>query len=428
LELKKYEKCLQNIQWALENQYPSDKVEKLLERKEKCEELLKKNVTPPDEDLNEFFKLSYPSNPKIPFIIEGLEVRNTKKFGRGIFTTRDLKPGDIISSEEPVLTAMAVHSQYSVCCNCLTSKQKNLIPCLKTASLMFCSIKCREEIYRKFKDKNFECLISEDLCRLFEKYLYNYEDAFGGRESLIKFIKENNLTKWKKTVFDYDFGDRNASDYNLKALKSILSYYAPLDYKANKKCNWEEEVEKVTKGNAVLKDFLEHMGVVWGTSVMSIINSEYGSQQYRFHMFSPLINYSCFPNINRVITDARIILYVTRPIKPGEQLFRGVASAEIFEKPPEQRRAYYRLHNCFYCDCFYCEKGYTAKTLPLGNFLLPIDGYDLDTTKKKIEKTKETFKVIERYEACSAIGTYESFLMGITNNTLMNHLGNMLEY
>lgn len=210
------------------------------------------------------------------------------------------------------------------------------------ASLMFCSIKCRDEIYKKIKPENFDCLISEDVPSLYARILYNYEYAFGGRENLMKFTKENDFKKWKKTVFDYDFSDREDPNYNLNALKGILSYFAPLDYKANRKCNLQE-VEKVAKGNSVLKDFIEHISVVWATSVMSIVQCDgmkigsknpirdhnrarqFGKQEFRYHLFSPLINYSCFPNMQRVITDARIIWYVTRPVRAGEQLFRGAS-------------------------------------------------------------------------------------------------------
>lgn len=105
-QYKKYKECLQNIQWARENDYPADKAQKLIEREEKCKSHLKAQEED-EEAVKNFLQLSYPANPKIPFIVDCLEMRANGKFGRGIFTTRDLKAGDIIAIEEPVLFTMS---------------------------------------------------------------------------------------------------------------------------------------------------------------------------------------------------------------------------------------------------------------------------------------------------------------------------------
>lgn len=103
LVLKMHDECLLNIKWAREKGYPGEKIQKLNEREEKCIKLKKTEVKDPEEDdpLN-FFKLSYPSNPKIPFVVDCVELRETGKYGRGIFAKKDLKAGDVIALEEPV--------------------------------------------------------------------------------------------------------------------------------------------------------------------------------------------------------------------------------------------------------------------------------------------------------------------------------------
>ena len=83
-------------------------------------------------DISIHFKLSYPANQKIPFIVECLEMQHTKECGRGIYTKQDLKPGDIVALDKPVFHSVNKTSQYVRCCNCLKFQMQSLIPCSKT--------------------------------------------------------------------------------------------------------------------------------------------------------------------------------------------------------------------------------------------------------------------------------------------------------
>jgi hypothetical protein len=129
----KYAECLKSIELARESGYPVSKMEKLDERQRKCEQFLQIEKDPED-DLWHYIKLSYPANEKIPWIIEGLEMRTTEKYGRGIYATHDLKAGDIICIEETKLH-LPVKGSYKCCDNCTKVNTMNLIPCLKTGKL-----------------------------------------------------------------------------------------------------------------------------------------------------------------------------------------------------------------------------------------------------------------------------------------------------
>jgi hypothetical protein len=135
LEIKKFDECLQNIEWARENDYPKEKLQQLKKREEKCKKLMEANNKKVQET---FFKLSYPANPKIPFIVENLYMKKTDEFGRGIYAKTDLKPGDVIAIETPAFS-LVYHNdeaQYKHCCNCMKSCVMNLIPCLKTGEIL----------------------------------------------------------------------------------------------------------------------------------------------------------------------------------------------------------------------------------------------------------------------------------------------------
>jgi tetratricopeptide (TPR) repeat protein len=87
LELKEYKLCLDNIQLARDSGYPAEKLQTLKDREDKCK-MLMKTESCFNNDPWEFFKLSYPANPKIPFIANCVELRKDKKFGRGVYTNR----------------------------------------------------------------------------------------------------------------------------------------------------------------------------------------------------------------------------------------------------------------------------------------------------------------------------------------------------
>lgn len=133
LEIKKYDECLQNIQWAKKNEYPADKIQKLIEREEKCKRLKAQQKKDPLKEVRDYFKLSYPPNPKIPFIADCLYFGPTKKYGRyGVFTSCDLKPGDIVSVENSAIVSSHEDFANMRCCSCIKINMLNLIPCTKS--------------------------------------------------------------------------------------------------------------------------------------------------------------------------------------------------------------------------------------------------------------------------------------------------------
>lgn len=74
--------CLDNITFAEDALYP----------KEQLDEVRAKEMTtpPPCQEINpwEYFKLSYPANRSIPFIVDCLELSQDEEFGRKIVTKR----------------------------------------------------------------------------------------------------------------------------------------------------------------------------------------------------------------------------------------------------------------------------------------------------------------------------------------------------
>lgn len=126
LELKEYEKCLENIQLAREAGFPEKKLEALYKREQICKKEMKHQKPNPDDEV--FFKLSYPSNVKLPFIVNCLQLKEDDTFGRHIVTSQDLKPGDIIAIEETPFKVLTEAGRYTHCANCFKSNKLTLLP------------------------------------------------------------------------------------------------------------------------------------------------------------------------------------------------------------------------------------------------------------------------------------------------------------
>ncbi|CRK92828.1 CLUMA_CG006404, isoform A [Clunio marinus] len=128
-EMKEFELCLENVKLAIDCGYPQNKLNVLLERQEKCLDMVDEvfcRTNPWD-----FFKLSYQNNEEIPFIVDCIELHESKEFGRHLRTNRTLKAGDIICIEEPFHKFIVNSARFTHCLNCLKSQQLNLFPCLK---------------------------------------------------------------------------------------------------------------------------------------------------------------------------------------------------------------------------------------------------------------------------------------------------------
>lgn len=135
LELKLYDHCLHNIKLARKN-YPREMTKKLDEREEKClsehlAALDRKTIENNATLINNFLKLSYPANPKLPFAAECLELKENEKFGRHIVTNRNLKAGDIVAITPNIYNVINKEARSHHCSFCMRSNDMDLISCLK---------------------------------------------------------------------------------------------------------------------------------------------------------------------------------------------------------------------------------------------------------------------------------------------------------
>lgn len=87
-EAKEYQLSLDNIKLARDLDLPADQHNTLNRRAEECTVLIESQQKSDDDDPWTFFKLSYPANEKIPFIVNCLELQKSEQFGRFLITNQ----------------------------------------------------------------------------------------------------------------------------------------------------------------------------------------------------------------------------------------------------------------------------------------------------------------------------------------------------
>lgn len=130
-EVKKYEKCLDNIQSAIDACDDVKNYKRLKTVQEECRENMKNESEKIEGNTWSFFKLTQPAHKKVPFIAECLDVRENEVYGRYIMTNKDLNPGDIVVVEEPFYKVLDPQQRFARCAICLQRKMMNLFPCAK---------------------------------------------------------------------------------------------------------------------------------------------------------------------------------------------------------------------------------------------------------------------------------------------------------
>lgn len=88
LKANEYQMCMDNIELAISFCDDTNRVKVLNEQIKLCKDLIRYDQHDFENEPWNFFKLSYPANKQIPFIVDCLELHNNKKFGRFIITNQ----------------------------------------------------------------------------------------------------------------------------------------------------------------------------------------------------------------------------------------------------------------------------------------------------------------------------------------------------
>ncbi|XP_070500860.1 uncharacterized protein [Chironomus tepperi] len=364
---KLYKECIENIQLARLNGFPEDKLSRLAERERKCKALMAKPKNKNTEDFWDFYKLSYPAHEKIPWIVNCVEIRHTTNYGRGIYAKQDLKAGDIICVEEPILNYTKEGKGYYQCYNCLKPNAMNLIPCDHT-----------EKAINKTQIVNADVKILSDVA-----------EFFGGYKKFDDYMKRTDLRTLNKSIFDYDFSDPKDLKYEENRMNCLLSL-----------CTNRHPIETLTSiEKLVSKKAAHHLLSLFYLNGKN--SSLFDGKDIKFNtgfyisLFMSLINHSCIGNVHSFVVDGKAIVMVEKPVRAGDQLFEcypgiGLIFNKILKKDLEEQ-------HMFRCQCEACTRIDFLKNADIENALInafkfdptPIYQQDYKRIKKTLQKARD---------------------------------------
>lgn len=133
-----YSKCLADIELAIQAKYPEHLMPKLLQRRKKCMELIESGSL----DDSEYYvpSLSF-ANCKFPEMVNTLEIRKNKEFGRLIVATSDIPAGQTILIEKSFISQSSSRDHCHICLKHL----ENLVSCEDCSWEVFCHDTCAKE-------------------------------------------------------------------------------------------------------------------------------------------------------------------------------------------------------------------------------------------------------------------------------------------
>lgn len=344
--------CFENIALALANNYPERLRPKLLQRRDDCLNFMNNERDAIESAVyyDKVPELTYPSNPKRPFAIEGLEYASSNQFGRFVVAKHDLKPGDVIVVEKPFNKNLLKSAVYTNCTNCGTNQFYNLKPCPHSTMAMFCSSKCLEEAWQRFYQ--YEKDIIEGIFNLFTKICISAIRATIRAFTMVESPAElkdlvESIDTDTENAFTLDYSqenerqafraiyslatneaDRNVANMFQRSSLCAIAWYMLREFSDFEQFLQYKEHEDIFL--ELLMRFNQAAAVNYHTLCEGLrkkadtegqtapFSPDYGSGSFAL---SSLINHSCMPNITRYSIAGTNVMIVIRPIAAGDQIF-----------------------------------------------------------------------------------------------------------
>ncbi|KAK8740198.1 hypothetical protein OTU49_003098, partial [Cherax quadricarinatus] len=157
-DLKQYEKCSRDINYALELGCKNISHKTLLETKAKCQKVMSGRKGKPFDSLAESLKSSHLSfaytnpeppkleavNPTMPSLNSSVKLTYTPSQGRYLIAENDIYPGEVVSVDDGYCNTVFMEMSKMHCTVCIRRSMAPL-PCPNCNMVIFCSEECRKE-------------------------------------------------------------------------------------------------------------------------------------------------------------------------------------------------------------------------------------------------------------------------------------------
>lgn len=258
LKLEMYDKCIADVELAIEANYPVETRSKLNERRAYCLERINTTIQISAPQLD------FEANENYAGISDVLDVKYSRKYGRYIVAKCDIPVGKTVFAEEsfgPV--QVGDYAQCIICSHC-SKTTMNFIPCKHCTNSLFCSESCADnDKYHEFicgvKPPKHSSVVD------MTSVLFAI-DLFQSVEDLMKFVEnvikdKNGMTSIPSSVQDFKSKYRMFLQLNLLANKQAREMFVARAH----------EIYKKLMGNAAIsakfdtkikKHFLMHLCVM----------------------------------------------------------------------------------------------------------------------------------------------------------------------
>ncbi|XP_065073820.1 SET and MYND domain-containing protein 4-like [Ochlerotatus camptorhynchus] len=355
-ENEEYEFAMANIALAKRHKYPERLMPKLQARELRCKGKIDagehKSSTPCPKLV-----VNVEPNPKIPFVAQGIAMKELPHFGRSMVAERDFKAGSVILCEKPMMVSISPEAKYKLCQSCSSENFLSLIPCPHCVSVMYCS----EECWKKGWDvgHRFECGIYDKLasmpfdeCQMGPKMLFYGLTLFNDDvKKMRKYCRSHGRTG--SNPFDLDYTKENPLDAfkvfhtakmqprghtldNVYRLVTAILYTIYIQQPLIRSLF----VTK-TQQNFLLKCIFEYSIVVNRLIVVREPSIDL------LHTVASVCNHSCDPNTHVMYRSSQLKFVVIRPICKGEQIC--ISYGPIWGETCAYER--YRKLSIFEIDC-----------------------------------------------------------------------------
>lgn len=353
--MKRFDKCLIDIELAEKSNYPDDQLVQLEKRKQICLKLIEcgaqvKLIAP---------KLDFGSRELFPEMANVLAFHQNDEYGTHVVATADIDVGQVILFEKCFATKTDEFYQH---CNICMKGHTNLIPCPKCTTALFCCNTCEHN-----KIHLFECSIHPILkdhwhaIAMGVRTLLIGLNLFPNANELMEFVEEavTNADALPTSITDAKSQYRlflqniKASFINSGGMKTSekgLAFITPVMYRAvadHKLFNRFFTTEKHHRFLMHLVYYHMAIGHVAGTRT-------------DFPIILQFLNHSCMPCINTFLVDGYVIGLAFRPIRKGEQVFKCYFDAGLTKMSVNERQKYLLEYYRFQCKCERC----TIKDVP----------------------------------------------------------------
>lgn len=347
LHLKKYSQCLKDIGYAIEANYPANRMPKLMQRKNNCEKLKEKNAEEEPFDP----KLSFDADEKFPCMANVLEIRQNAEFGRHMVAKCDIGVGETVLVEENYVSITSGHDRVN-CFGC-TQSMANFIPCPTCTDAMFCSEKCftQNDIHQKFCGASIHRMPNN--VKYIAKSILTAINAYENANEMIDIVED--VVSKRSTQLPTATNNPKSKHALFLSLQPAKS--SALDI---------ETVYKVYSGlldNPIVKGifdsedkrrFLMHL---IAEHFLIIANNSYGGSLSQASavgttaLIMSLFNHACAPNVFNSTAENKEVCITMRPIKKGEQLFVKYLCGD---RTTRQRQDMLLQQWGFLCKCDKC--------------------------------------------------------------------------